>query len=340
MKRAILAIAAVIALLGYGLGDLATSPTSPTRAPSSRPTPAPSSTPAPELQLGGPGDATVTLSPAVRAATDGLERGLRSSWGAVTLAAGVHKPAGQPRIPAHIPLAAATVPGCKTALVRNYSSRQGAPVLLGVIHWTAGPDTPNSWASIDGTLHWFDQLAAQASSNEITNSTGQCALAVPEASKAWTQAGFNRWAVSVEVTNPGRLPLVNAAGRARLVSLLVGWHLRWHIPLVRGAVKGCTITKPGIVAHRDLGACGGGHPDVGAYDLDGLIRAAAAAAAPWRATSHELELCRKLNWWRRRPAPRPHGHAWVNAIARKSELTRDGLICGNSGPVRRTGQGK
>lgn len=180
-------------------------------------------------------------------------------------------PPGQVKIPLHLPLASASVPGCRSYPVRNSSSRGGAPVLLGVTHWTASKDTFPSWSGILGNVKWFDQPASQASSSEIMDSGGQCALTVPEALKPWTQTNYNRVSVSVEVTNPGTHPIVRAAGLKALARLYVGWHDRWNLPLQRASVyngpatsKACpTVYKPGILEHVDLGLCGGGHPDVG-----------------------------------------------------------------------------
>lgn len=179
-------------------------------------------------------------------------------------------PADAPVVPPSLPLASQELPGCRTLPVRNYSSRGGKPVLLGVTHWTAGPDTFPSWNGILGNVRWFDQGASQASSSEIMDSGGQCALTVPEALKPWTQSNYNGYSVSVEITNDGRKkPLLRAAGLKALARLYVGWHDRWKIPLQRGRVyqglgNACpTVYRPGIVEHVDLGICGGGHPDVG-----------------------------------------------------------------------------
>lgn len=189
------------------------------------------------------------------------------------------QPPGQPEIPANAGQGASvSTPGCQTKLVRNYSSRRGAPVLLGVIHWTGSRPTPGSAASGLAIVSWFDQSAAQASSNEISDQDGRCWLVVPESQKAWTQAQYNPWAVSVEIVNQGVQPLFQKpAARNVVLKLMRGWHARWKIPYRRGVVtqSGCRVVRSGYLAHRDLGRCGGGHPDVGSYDLDRLIRDAA-----------------------------------------------------------------
>jgi hypothetical protein len=77
---------------------------------------------------------------------------------------------------------------------------------------------------------------------------------VPETQKAWAQAGFNRVALSVEVTNTGRYSsYLLLGGRSRLVQLLVAM----HIPLARAVCAtvpsrpGCNVTRSGVVEHFD-----------------------------------------------------------------------------------------
>lgn len=194
-------------------------------------------------------------------------------------------PAGQPTIPANPPLATVHQPGCRTLPVRNYSSRQGSPVLLGVLHQTISPD--DGWNGVLGNVKWFDSLAAQASSNYIVARTGgQCAYIVPESQKAWAQAGFNRVALSIEVTERGTEPTYlppGSAGEKRVLQLMVAWHKRWGIPYRHGAVSGCSVVRTGFVEHADLGVCGGGHhddfPPCNSACFDKLIAKAAAQDA-------------------------------------------------------------
>jgi hypothetical protein len=213
------------------------------------------------------------------------------------------QPPGQPAIPAHVPLAAASQPGCTTAFVRNYSSRHGAPVDLGFIHWTGSPITagPQGGLSI---VRWFDTSAAQASSDYVTDQAGRCWYTVPETQKAWTQAAANPWSVSVEIVNPGVLPLFRtAAAKEAVVRLMIGWHHRWHIPYQHGAVNAnCVPTRPGFLAHRDGGPCAGGHPDVGIPSaVDDLIATAKAQDSPRKPlTTAQRRACDLLNYHRRR----------------------------------------
>lgn len=302
------------------------------------------------VTLGGPGHEKIPLTPAAqaqvkqqaredaagqdeRAESDLHEAQLPSS--AELKQARDRTPPGAPAIPHVQTEAAPSVAGCHTALVRNYSNRPpGARVLLGVIHWTGSRPIPHSAADALAIVRWFDTPAASASSNEITDDDGHCYLVVPEAKKSWTQAAANPWAVSVEHVNAGVLPVFpTKAGRDAIVRIMRGWHRRWKIPYQRGRVNSsCVPTRPGFLAHRDLGACGGGHPDIGTPSaVDGLIRLAAAGDRP--VTSVDRGTCRKLNWWRTHG--RPKGKAEANAVRRRHALDRRGVACTTRGPVRR-----
>lgn len=302
------------------------------------------------VTLGGQGNKTITLTPAAQkvaaqqaaddragkdvAAESDLHEDTKPTAGALK-DGNAAAPADQPAIPKAIPQAAPEPPaGCFDAFVRNQSSRNGAKIALGVIHWTGSANIANSKADVLGNVHWFDTPAAQASSNYIVDDDGNCAYTVPETAKAWTQAAANPWSVSVEFTNPGILPLFHGlSGRDRVLELMRGWHKRWGIPYRRGAVNAsCVPTRSGFLAHRDLGACGGGHPDVGPSPatVDALIRDAAAGDHPVTATDRVT--CRKLNWWRAHG--RPHGKAETNAVRRRKALAARHVTCTARGPVR------
>lgn len=338
-------VAALIALVGGGVAIIVTD--DPGSAPGTHHRTV-------TVTLGGPGKAKVPLSPQAQviaksqAAQDaaGNETAAHSDLRAEPPAASspgvlAHDekltPAGQPVLPAHPPLAAVHTPGCRTLLVRNYSSRAGAPILLFVIHFTVSTDS--GWSGVLANVRWFDSPAAQASSNYIIDRRiGACALAVAEASKAWAQAGFNRVALSVEVTARGSEgSLVTGAGKARLIALMRRAHSVYKIPYRHGAVSGCSVARSGFVMHADLGSCGGGHVDVRPYGIDSLISAAAAGSKPKPTiTAADRLACRKLNWYR----ARVRGHHSTTppmrsrARARKAALAKRHLTCTSKGPVR------
>lgn len=289
------------------------------------------------VELGGPGVAKVALDPAEQAEVRGKAADV-AAGDTVQAEAGLHDtvppaagdahhaealtPAGQAPIPATLPLATVHQPGCKTALVRNYSYRPaGAPVLLGVIHWTG-----SRFGTGEAIVRWFDDPRAQASSNYIVDQGGACWLTVADAAKAWTQAGFNPWSVSVEIVNAGVQPLFHdAQQRARVVALMHHWHNAFRIPYRHARVSGCRVTRSGFLAHRDLGQCGGGHPDVGTFDLDGLIREAAGR----HPTAKDREDCRRAQAYRaRRAAGHVHSdRARAKERARLARLRAHRLRC-------------
>ena len=226
-------------------------------------------------KLGGPGNDSIPVPPEAQAiaATEAAEAKTPDAPG-VDVESGLHET--QQPIPAQIPQAAIEPPaGCISATVRNYSSRPaGARVLLGVIHWTGSSPTPGSPAGGQAIVHWFDDPRARASSNYVTDQDGRCWMTVPEPLKAWTQVNANPWSVSDEIVNIGTAhPLFQTdAAKMAVVNLMIGWHHRWGLPYRHAKVDGnCVPTVSGFLDHKDLGPCGGGHPDVDGYDLDGLI---------------------------------------------------------------------
>lgn len=295
------------------------------------------------VTLGGPGQTKVALPPAAQATAAGQEQQAEAGRNETDLHAEppaadsnvvqrvneAQTPPGQPELPATVlPDAAVSTPGCRTALVRNYSSRGGSPVLLGVIHLTVSTD--NGWAGVLGNVKWFDNPAAQASSNYIVDrKVGACALAVPETQKAWTQAGFNRVSLSVEVTargNEGSLVVPGSAGEDRLVGLLRRWHRIYRLPYRHGAVSGCAVTRTGFVMHADLGGCGGGHVDVRPYAIDRYIaKAKALDTAAHVIVAADRARCRAIHAYRGRTRHTTSGTA--RFLRRLDKTAALGLRC-------------
>lgn len=335
-------LAALIAVLAAVLGvSLAT----PGDAPSPTPTPRTVT-----VDPGGPGKAAVKITPAAQArlhelAADlaagnepavesGLNETARPSAGQIEASKAL-APAGQPEIPAVVPLASAHTPGCTTALVRNYSSRNGAPVLQFWIHWTG------SWLDGPSIVRWFDTAGSQASSHYYTDQQGRCWLMVAESQKAWTEANANSWGISDEIQNPGVLPLFRtAAARKIVVHLMILAHRDWGIPYQHGTIaqgpRGtCVVTRPGYLAHRDGGACAGSHPDVGVPSVvDALIAEAKRTDRPPARVLAARVACRKLDWHRRQASrARAHGARWwtrahvARARSLKATIARGSLVC-------------
>jgi N-acetyl-anhydromuramyl-L-alanine amidase AmpD len=159
-----------------------------------------------------------------------------------------------------------------TSFVRNFSGRNGARPALLVVHDTESPNA-SGLQDVSAIAAWFNNPAAQASSNYTTDADGNTLELVPEAEKAWAQAFFNPWSISDELIGYASQrawpePQLRAAAQ-----LFAAAAIRWGIPVQHGAVSGCRIVRPGILQHADLGACGGGHHDAGAaFPIGRFIR--------------------------------------------------------------------
>ena len=176
-------------------------------------------------------------------------------------------------VPPAVTLAAPEQSGCSTRLVRNYSSRNGRTPLLWVLHYTVSPNRPGL-SDMDAVAAWFNNPRSQASSHYLIDNEGHCYLLVPESQKAWTQATFNPVSISVEVINTGREPsYAGRAGLRKLARVISDSAARWRIPIRKGAVRGCTVVRSGIIDHDALGQCGGGHTDIRPYSVDTVIAA-------------------------------------------------------------------
>lgn len=168
-------------------------------------------------------------------------------------------------LPDLTPLAAPFQAGCSTRLVGNYSARSGVRPRIIVLHYTVSRNRPGR-SDVDGITAYFNGRGSSASSHYVVDADGNCNYIVRETSKAWTQAGFNPWAISIEQIaygDEGRY--ANAAGYAKLGRIVRDAARRWKIPLRRGRVVGCSVIAAGIVDHRQLGRCGGGHNDVSPF---------------------------------------------------------------------------
>jgi N-acetyl-anhydromuramyl-L-alanine amidase AmpD len=155
--------------------------------------------------------------------------------------------------------------------VVNYSSRNGARPALLVVHDTESPNAAGV-ADVQAIRAWFNTPSAQASSNYTTDADGNTVQMVADTAKAWTQAYFNPWSISDEMigyASQTSWPDTQLRAVARIFAAEAS---KWGIPIQKGAVSGCTITRPGIVQHSNLGACGGGHHDAGpAFPIDKFV---------------------------------------------------------------------
>lgn len=227
------------------------------------------------------------------------------------------------------PLAAQEFPGCRTRFVRNFSSRNGAKVRVIVWHYTVSRE--RGQASQDGLTAYANSPSSGVSWHFlIGRSKGLCTFTVPLNYKAWTQGNANPFSVGIEVEAQGdEGTYVTGAGERKLLSVTRGLGKRYGIPMRRGLVRNCQPVRSGIVTHAELGACGGGHKDIGPFkDAPRLI----AKLTPKPVTRTDRTTCRKLNYWRRHG--RPAGKARANAVRRRKALESRGVTCTARGPVR------
>jgi hypothetical protein len=262
-----------------------------------------------------------------------------------------------PRIAGPVPLASAHQDGCLTrAIPVNYSYRSGVKPSLIVLHYTVSPNVPG-WNDVNSIVAFFSRSSTQASSNYVIDNEGHCVLMVPESEKAWAQANYNSaTACSIEVINTGSEATYigpdGGPGQAKLAKVVHDCAARWHIPLRRGAVSGCSVTKAGVVDHATLGSCGGGHFDIGKFrdvDIDKTIRNAGHGSKP--ISAGQRKRCAELNTFRRhsrayhrkyhlKPVPPLSAKDHARAKAILAGERRRGVVCkvgppGKRGTVRR-----
>lgn len=161
-----------------------------------------------------------------------------------------------------------------TRISPNRSSRGGVTPRLMVLHSTES-DNREGNSDLEGIANYFATSAAQASSHVLTDADGNSGRCVPDGDKAWTQAYFNPWSLSIEQIGRAASETWTEDHYRESARWLAKWSKEFGIPLVRGAVSGSTITRAGVVTHAQLGAAGGGHSDPGArYNVDKVIKLA------------------------------------------------------------------
>lgn len=159
------------------------------------------------------------------------------------------------------------------------SDRHGAKLLLMVLHDTEGANVPHSARDLVGLGNFFDTWSTQASSTVANDEDGQSARYVPDGRKAWTQAYYNPWSLSIEQIGFASDDW-NSTKKNAQIHETARWLARWNrlhgVPLQQAYVRvDGTITRAGVCQHRGLGVLGGGHVDVSKlYPLARVIRLA------------------------------------------------------------------
>jgi hypothetical protein len=236
------------------------------------------------------------------------------------------KLANNDQLPIVQPDAAPSQRGCTSKFITSYSSRRGVAPRLFVVHYTVSGNAPG-FADVNSITALFARTSFQASSNYVIDRNGNCNYIVRESDKAWTQAGLNPYAISVEIVNRGAGdgPLLDSAGLTKLGTIISDASKRWHFPLARGHVSGCVPTAPGVVMHNDLGPCGGGHFDISPYSLDPIIAAAKRAHGGARAhvTSADQRRCQLVHAYRvRRHQGKPKTKAGTAAFNHRRAVVK------------------
>lgn len=165
-------------------------------------------------------------------------------------------------------------------IVRNRSSRRGAPIQGIAVHSTESADIPNSKNDLAGIRSWFDNPSSQASSHLGIDGDGNIEQWVPDAEKAWTILQLNDRTLNIEFVGRAAQTAkdweeAQIRAGARYAAY---WSITHGIPLQKGNLKnnhGWPIfTRKGVIRHKDLTDIGfGSHTDPGPkFPMDEFIR--------------------------------------------------------------------
>ena len=163
-----------------------------------------------------------------------------------------------------------------THIVPSRSSREGSTPVLIVLHTTEGHNRPGV-GDLVSLGNFFADPKREASSHVANDAEGHDARFVPDSDKAWTCAGFNRVSLNIEqigfAATDRRDWFKDASHQlANTAKWIAYWHDEFGIPIRRGAVAGESVTRSGVVTHKQLGVVGGGHVDPGTeYPVDYVI---------------------------------------------------------------------
>lgn len=189
------------------------------------------------------------------------------------------------------PLGADEIDGCRTRFLDvNFSQRsygQDAVIWFG-LHFTGGPDIPNSRADVDGLTGYGNRSTSRVSWHLNVDKDGNCDYNVPLRLKAWTFGNANSRSVNVEVHGRGEPPYLRPAGYRKLASIIR--QVRRSYPRIRfalGSMNTCGPGQPGIVTHWMGGPCSGGHTDIKPHDVGTVISKLRSAVGTQRLTKRQ-----------------------------------------------------
>lgn len=146
----------------------------------------------------------------------------------------------------------------------NRSSRNGARPRIITIHSTESPNRPGS-SDLLSVANWLCTTAAKASSNVIVDDEGRSVRLVPDSQKAWTQAWWNPWSLSIEQIGFAHQTEWTRNEIRECARWCALWNKRFNIPLRKAKVNTSTgvILNAGVIRHSELGVRGGNHSDPG-----------------------------------------------------------------------------
>lgn len=241
------------------------------------------------------------------------------------------------------PLAADEIAGCRTRFLKvNFSSRGVTPdkVVLFELHYTAGPDIPNSRADVDGLTAFGNQASSRVSWHFNMDKDGNCDYNVPLRLKSWTIANLNPYTINIEVAGKGEAPYLRPAGYRKLASIIR--QVRQAYPGIKlrlGASDGhCHPTLGGIDSHYRGGPCSGGHSDIKPLDLASVINTIRRYSRPPGPPASVVTDCRHVARWRARyPRGRgssPSSRSHIRGHLRHARMSGWDCPSGSSKPHR------
>jgi len=159
-----------------------------------------------------------------------------------------------------------------TVISPNRSSRNGVKPRIIVLHITVSRNMAGI-TDLRGMAEYGARPSSKVSWHILVDGEGFDARCVPDAEKAWTQAAYNSVALSIEQIQPADMPREKWLSDYRpQLETVAGWIAKWSV------THGIPIrhsTSSGVCQHRDLGAAGGGHADVGpGYPFDWVLERA------------------------------------------------------------------
>ena len=154
----------------------------------------------------------------------------------------------------------------------NQSSRNGTRPSIIVLHSTESDNVHGTSRDLENVCDFLCRPATQASSNVIVDSDGHSARLVADEAKAWAQAGYNPYALSIEQIGRAASEHWTRDEIRESARWVARWSKKYGIPIQLGAVSGGRVTRPGVVTHKMLGQIGGGHVDPGPrYPMDSVL---------------------------------------------------------------------